>query len=241
MTVAESPVRDWVYELNAGSVSVPDWVDISDHVQDRKPKYSTNTTDTTTAVDAGEKTHLPMSKERGLTLTCLFQEDADTGDTDAGQDAIRNWAAAIGPSGLWQFRMTTPGGATFTVMASANLTLGGGKDEDTAEFELEVTFSGAVAESARPALPAAPTSPAGTNATTSSVISWTNGTGSPDYYEVVVVLAADSTVVVTHAGSTKPMLVSGLTTSTGYKAKVRARNAAGWGPYSALSSTFTPT
>lgn len=41
-------------------------------------------------------------------------------------------------------------------------------------------------------------------------------------------------------GPNSPITVTGLTNNQAYRVKVRARNAAGWGPYSELSAEFTP-
>jgi hypothetical protein len=41
-------------------------------------------------------------------------------------------------------------------------------------------------------------------------------------------------------GAASPLTVDGLTNNQTYFARVRARNAAGWGPWSDLSVPFTP-
>jgi hypothetical protein len=244
MAVTKQLARQYTFEINDGTVSVPDWVEITG-VNTWAHQPSKNDADTTTFEDAGVTTHLPASRGHAYTLGGLVKYDGDTGDRDPGQLAVMAWAQRIGPEGLQQFRITEPGAAgdTYVFLASASVQVGGGGNDDPSAWSVTVNVSGAVEASALPALPVAPTSPTGTTADDSTVVSWTGpASGSPFIeFEVVVVLASGGAEVKRVRSSEEPILVSGLTGGTGYKVRVRARNASGWGPESADSSTITPT
>lgn len=242
MAPTEQLARGWTFELNTGTVSVPDWVEIH-HLDTFGLAGSKVDAETTTGDDDGDASSMVAERGYALTLTGKWQEDEGDGARDAGQEAVEAWAKLKGPDSRKQFRETTPGGSTRTYMATASMSApGGGGKNDAAKWEVQITRSGSATDSTIGAVPAAPTAVAGTTADDSSVVTWTPPAGTNTMYEVAVVTAAAPTVVVsTHICDSSPFLFAGLTGGTGYKFKVRARNAAGWGPYSALSATVTPS
>lgn len=240
MSTTKQLARDFVFELNTGTVGSPVWVTVS-AVNNWSHKPEKNDADTTTFDEAGWKTHLPASRGNSYTVEGLYKEDADTGDRDAAQTAMESWAAGIGPDGLWQFRITSPGGNTWTFIGSATLTNGGGGNDDPAAFSAEVTVSGAVTSSTLAAVPAAPTSADATAANDAITGTWTPPAGTIELYEVVVYEDAGDTVVATVTTSNPAVYVTGLSNATAYYFKVRARTSGGWGPYSSVSDTVTTT
>ena len=87
-----------------------------------------------------------MKAERGdsWTLAGFTLEDVLTGDRDPGQAAVEAFALAIGQDSLKEFQITSPGGNTITFSASAEVTLGGGGNNDAATWQAVVEVSGPV-------------------------------------------------------------------------------------------------
>lgn len=143
MPAVKTLARDWDFHLNTGTVGVPVWTPING-INSHSWSVTKNDADTTTYDDEGWLSHLPASRGRAVTLSGIFMEDPDTGDRDAGQEAAETWAEQIGPEGLKQFRVTSPGGTTIVGLASSSVTLGGGGNDDPSAWECAVTYSGAV-------------------------------------------------------------------------------------------------
>lgn len=246
-TPTEFLARGCTFELDNGTPGSPDWVTIG-NISKWSHSPKANDADTTTFDDAGRMSHMKASRGDEFTFTGLAQEDPDDGTRDAGQLACEAWGRLIGPSSRKPFRVTTPGGNTLEFDATATVTLGGGGNDDPNTWELAIVVSGDVDSSVLPALPNAPTSADATAANDSLTATWTNPTigGTPDAFEIVVYLDADDSEVtsLTVSGASanvKPVTVNGLANATAYYFRVRARNAAGWGPYSADSDTITTT
>lgn len=244
MSITKQLARQYTFEINDGSVDVPDWVEITG-VNTWAHNPSKNNADTTTFEDEGVTTHLPASRGHAYTLGGLVKYDGTTGDRDPGQLAVMAWAGRIGPEGLQQFRITEPGagGDTYTFMASASVQVGGGGNDDPSAWSVTVDVSGGVTASAIVALPVAPTLPVGTTDDTFTLVSWAGpASGSPfTMYEVVVYDMDDAGAELKRVQSTEePIYVGGLTNANDYTVKIRARNTSGWGPLSVASATITP-
>lgn len=243
MTITKQLARQYTFEINDGTVDVPDWVEITG-VNTWAHNPSKNNADTTTFEDEGVTTHLPASRGNSYTLGGLVKYDGDTGERDPGQAAVMAWAERIGPDGLQQFRITEPGdaGASYTFLASASVTVGGGGNDDPSAWSVTVDVSGAITSSALPAVPVAPTLPVGTTADDGTLVSWAGpASGSPFLMYEVVVYDDTAAELFRVQGNTEPIWVGGLTGGEDYTVKVRARNASGWGPLSVASATITPS
>lgn len=143
MPVVKTLARDWDFHINTGTTATPAWVPING-INSHSWSVTKNDADTTTYDDEGWLSHLPASRGRSVTLSGIMMEDPDTGDRDPGQEACETHAEQIGPSGLRQFRVTSPAGTTIVGNASAQVTQGGGGNDDPSAWECVVTFSGAV-------------------------------------------------------------------------------------------------
>jgi len=238
MTVTESLARDCTWDINTGSISVPDWTPILGW-SDWDFSPSSGDADTRTAEDDGWDSSLKAMRGASYTLTGLRQEDPDNGDRDEGQEAVEVLSRAISTASVGQFRLTFPSGTTLIFLATVEAKpAGGGKDSPNA-WNATLKQTGAPTWSDATTVPEAPDTVAGTEDDTFSVITWSDNAGSPDRYEIRVLVSG--AVVTTHA-STAPEIFHfpGLTNGTAYTAQVRARNAGGWGPWSTASSAFTP-
>lgn len=145
MAVTEIPARDFTFEVNTGTVGAPDWVAIGG-LDTWSYSNSDVDTDTTTFDDDGDQSHFVMSRGREYTLTGKAQEDPATGDRDEGQEAVEAWATEKGTDSLKQFRVTSPGGTVYTMMASAKVTGpggGGGGNDDVSSWSATIRRSGA--------------------------------------------------------------------------------------------------
>lgn len=235
MAITKILARDYDFHLNTGTVGSPTWVEING-VNSWSHSPTGNDADTTTFDEDGRMSHLKASRGDSFTLQGLILMDESTGDRDAGQAAVEAWADEIGPDSLKQFRITAPDTSTLVFLASATVTHGGGGNDDPSAWNVDLVTSGAKTNSATTAKPGAPTSVTGTALTDAASVTWTEGTGSPDGYEVTAYDAADDSVVAVINTDTKPVLFSDLTTGDDIYFKVRARNAAGLGQASAAST-----
>lgn len=242
MPIAKLPAHQFRFEINAGTEAVPDWLPIGG-VNTWSPSPTDNTADVTDFdsedADGNAVTeHLPIRRGFAWTLGGLTEMDETTGERDPGQAAVEAMARKTGYGGLAQFRQvhkTT--GAAKTCLASFGGIGGGGGNDDPNAWGVTVTASGAIVDSTLPALPAAPTAPAGTAAAGQSIVTWTLAGGPYIRYEVIVFLAGVEEARV--QSTAKPILVP-LTAGT-RTVKVRAQNAAGWGPESVASANITTT
>lgn len=143
--MAETKVlaRDHTFEINTGTVGSPTWVEIKG-IATYAPASVKNDANTTSYDEDGQQSHLPASRGGTMTLTGFKLEDVDDGSRDPGQEAVEAINEVVGPDGLKQFRVTTPGGTTKTFLASAQVTEGGGGVDDASAWEAVLTRSGAV-------------------------------------------------------------------------------------------------
>lgn len=240
MPVTKILARDYVFELNIGSEQVPDWVEIKG-VTSWSHSPAKGEADTTSFDENGRQSHLPASRGDEFTLNGFVLEDESTGDRDPGQAAVEQWADEIGPSGLKQFRITSPSGFMRSFLASATVTAGGGGNDDASTWEVTIKTSGAITRASAVVAPGAPSSVAGTTDDGFSIITWTDSaTGAPfDRYEVRALVG--SNVVDTIAVTTPEVAYFPLTNGVTYTFQVRARNARGWSDWSTASSAITPS
>jgi hypothetical protein len=145
MTVTEIPARDFTFELNTGTTETPTWVEIGGLISWSNAP-TTVRANTQTWEDGGRQNAYVSSRGDSFTLTGRRQEDPDTGDRDAGQEAAEAWAKEVGVPSQKPFRITTPGGNTITFNATAEATVGGGGEDDASTWQLQITVSGVITE-----------------------------------------------------------------------------------------------
>lgn len=230
--------RDYTWEINAGTVDAPDFVEIGG-LNKWAHKPSAKDAETTKFSDAGRQSHMKASRGDEFTLSGLLgvtEDDLD--ERDPGQLEVESASTDVGRASRHQFRCTRDeDGATRTFMATCTTVIGGGGNDDPDMWEATLTVTGAISDSSAPAVPDVPTSVAGTNATAGTLVSWTDGAGSPTQYEVVVTNSAGDTVLATVRSDATPVWVP--VSSGSRKAKVRSRNAGGWSQFSSLSASIT--
>lgn len=232
--------RGWTFEINTGTTEVPVWTRVKG-INTWSHSPTDNDADSTDFDSAGNPEHQKASHADEYTLVGQYKEDVGDGSRDPGQAAVEALAAQYGPDSIGDFRITSPGGNSTRFDATANVTVGGGGNDDNASWECTWRKSGVAAATSVGSVPAAPTSVTGTGDDTFVIVDWTApASGSPfTMYEVVAY--DESTEVVDVQSDSKPVLVPGLTNGTEYTFKVRAANAEGWGPLSAASAGVTPS
>lgn len=146
MAATEVLARGFDFELNNGTIAVPAWVAVG-HINSWTHQPSAQDADTTTFDDDGRESHMKASRGDTFTLNGLYQEDPVGGARDAGQVAVEAWAKEVGPASRKQFRITSPGGNVRTFEATANVTQGGGGNNDPAAWSAEIKVTGTITAS----------------------------------------------------------------------------------------------
>ena len=149
MPVTEVLARDFQFHLNTGTDAVPVWT-VVEGIDSLAHAPTTNRADTRHFTDGARLKHMVASRGDAFTLTGKYQEDPDTGDRDAGQEACEEWAALSGPDSIKTFRITSPGGTTVSFGASAEVQRFGGGLDDPATWQLAVEVSGEVTTTPAP-------------------------------------------------------------------------------------------
>lgn len=231
----EMLARDYTFEVNDGTIAVPDWVQIGGlNTWSHSP--SSGDADTTKHVDGGRRSHMKASRGDEFTLSGFRSLNDDLSARDPGQLICEAWAASVGRSSRKQFRITEDDSAeTKVFMATAEVTQGGGGNDDPSAWSLKITVTGSIATSTLPAVLAAPTiSPTG--GTGEITVDFTYS-GTPTHFEVVVTDSAGTTVLETVVSTHEPVYCP--VSSGSRKVKGRVKNAGGWSDYSALSTGVT--
>lgn len=141
MALVKYLARDFVFELNTGTVAVPVWTPIGGLVT-WSPTTEKEDVDDTTFDNDGIKAHKVVSRGAGLTLEGFYIVDNVTGARDPGQDALITLAGAIGYDSTKQLRITEPAGKT-VMSVSADVNHGGGDKNANSAFTATLTRSGA--------------------------------------------------------------------------------------------------
>lgn len=234
------PARRWPWYIDTSDTDTPEWTRIGG-LDSWGHTPNASDADTTTFDDDGHETHFKASRGNTYQLTGKLREDPDSGDRDPGQEAIEALGRQIGPESLARFRRESPAGGIIEFWASAEVTIGGGGTNDATSWSATLKVDGAIQQGGDPMpdLPAAPTSVVGTADDEFSIVTWSDGTGDPHAYEVRALVAGTevSRIGVNTEGAA---YYAPLTNGTTYTFQVRARNAAGWGPWSAPSAPVTP-
>lgn len=137
--LARDHAHDW--SINTGSVGSPTWVEIGG-VNKWTPSPKKNSADTTKFSNDGWMSHLPASRTQSITLAGLVQMAEDDETRDPGQEAVEAAGQLMGVDGLSQYKFDGPGGGTYIFTASANVTSGGGGNDDASAWSVELEISG---------------------------------------------------------------------------------------------------
>lgn len=143
MAVTKFLARDLDIEINTGTIGSPVWTAIGG-LNSLTHSPSSTDAETTDFDSDGRAEHMKAERGDAWSLAGYTLEDVSTGDRDAGQAAVETLAQAVGLTSLGQFRITSPGGNTITFLASAEVTLHGGGNNDAAAWAASLTVSGAV-------------------------------------------------------------------------------------------------
>lgn len=129
-------------ELNTGTVALPVWTPIGGLNSLTFDTEKTDVDDTDFDSD-GWAEHKVVQRAKSITAEGFYLEDPDTGDRDAGQEALDALGDAVGYDSTKPFRITTPGGnvIVYEVSARTNAPAGGGLN-DNSGFTAELTVSG---------------------------------------------------------------------------------------------------
>lgn len=100
--------------------------------------------DTTDFESDGVSEHMKAERGESWTLAGFSLEDVLNGDRDPGQLAVEALAQQVGLASLGNFRLTSPGGNVATFAASAEVTKGGGGNNDPASWQAVIRVSGEV-------------------------------------------------------------------------------------------------
>lgn len=237
--IVEFLARDYTWEINTGTISSPNWVEIGG-LNKWAHKPSAKDADTTKFSDAGRQSHMKASRGDEFTITGLLGVDDETLTTrDPGQAAVETLGQAVSRASRGQFKLTRDDdGSTRTFKATATVTVGGGGNDDPDTWEATLTVTGAITEGGAVAVPDVPTSVTPTGGTGTVTVDWTNGAGSPTQYHVVITDNAGTTQLAEVYTTGKPAIVA-VSAGANRKAKVRAHNNGGWSQFSTLSSGVT--
>jgi hypothetical protein len=147
VAVEKVSARDWVVEINTGTVAVPAWTQIGG-INNFVIGRNDEETDTTDFDSGGMEEHHVMQRGKTLGLEGFFKEDPANGDRDAGQEAVEAHAELVGAASLKQYRFTSPGGTGKVAMFSAKIGSVGGGNNDKTSWAVELKRSGAEAAAA---------------------------------------------------------------------------------------------
>lgn len=143
MPVTKVLARSTKAEINTGTDASPIWTEIKG-LNTIGPEPKMSEADTTAFDSNGRDEHLVASRGMSLTLEGFRYEDEATGARDPGQQAVETLGDAVGTASLGQFRLTSPGGRTWTFKASADVTPMGGGNNDASSWSAKLTVSGAI-------------------------------------------------------------------------------------------------
>lgn len=106
------------------------------------PNPTLTTADGTDFQSGGMEEHTPATRGLTITLSGFYLENKATGERDPGQLRCEELSSMVDVDAKAKFRMTSPGGTTYTFNASFNVTIGGGGTTDNTQWSCEVTRDG---------------------------------------------------------------------------------------------------
>lgn len=143
-TVAIVKVRadDFDIAINTGTTETPTWTPIGG-IRSFNMSTTKNDIDTRDFDSGGWLEHIVGSRGKAFSISGAREEDESDGSRDPGQEAVETLGNALGAEALGQFQITSPGGTTFTFLASCDVTEFGGGLDEFATWEVAMTMSGA--------------------------------------------------------------------------------------------------
>mgnify|MGYP001191700210 CR=1 FL=1 len=144
MAITKVLARHWTVEVQTGEDATtgdPIWTRVNG-LTSIGFSSSKNDADTTDFDSEGVQTHLPASRGYELTLEGQMLEDQDTGERDEGQQFLEELSYKIGPDGLGNFRLTSPGGNMREFQGSVNIEGPSGGNDDPTAWNVTVRVSG---------------------------------------------------------------------------------------------------
>lgn len=145
MAVTEVLMQDCTAEINTGTSGSPTWVAIHG-ITGISHAPATSRVDTKNFDSAGRDQHKVVRRGDTFTVSAQRLEDEDTASRDPGQEAVETAAQAVGTAAEKQFRITSPGGATITFDATAQVTRLGGNTDEVATWSAELVVTGSVTD-----------------------------------------------------------------------------------------------
>ncbi len=139
MAVTKVLARDWGKAIYSGG----GYVEING-IRSFTVATTKQDADTSDFESQGWNTHLVAARGTTITLEGLFLEDVSDKSRDPGQLAVEAQAAIVGPTGIAQYKLTTPGGTTWVFNASAEVTGPGGDTNAVADWKVTLTVSGSI-------------------------------------------------------------------------------------------------
>ena len=143
MAVTKFLARDLTIAIQVGGSGGNEFVNVKG-LNTLTHSPSSTDADTTDFDSNGVSEHMKAERGESWTLAGFQLEDVLTGERDPGQEAVEVLAAAVGLDSLGTFRITSPGGNVATFSASAEVTKGGGGNNDAATWQAVIRVSGSV-------------------------------------------------------------------------------------------------
>lgn len=147
MAVEKVNARDWVVEINTGTVALPTWVQVGG-VTSFTIGRDAEEVDTTDFDSNGIEEHQVMQRGKTITLEGFYLEDPASKGRDAGQTAVETHADEVGVASLKQYRFTSPALTRKVALFSAKVGDVGGSNNDKTSWGVELKRSGAEAVAA---------------------------------------------------------------------------------------------
>lgn len=137
------PAKNWKAEVDDGADA---FIEVGG-IESFSFEKSSNRTDVTDNDSNGNEEGYISSRGLGITLEGNFLEDPETGDRDPGQERIEEVGELTGAESTIPFRLTSPGGTTYTfdVTVDSAFATGGGHQDNTG-WTANLTRSGSTAK-----------------------------------------------------------------------------------------------
>ncbi|AZO95281.1 hypothetical protein [Halocella sp. SP3-1] len=135
------PAKDWKFEVDDGT-DTDTFAEVKG-LNTFSIEPSSNRTDVTDFDSNGDEEGYISTRGKAITLEGNYLEDTSTGDRDPGQERIEAVGELTGADSIVSFRITSPGGTTYTfdVTVDSAFATGGGHQDNTA-WTANLTRSG---------------------------------------------------------------------------------------------------
>lgn len=143
MTVTKIPARDWgkPFSINTGTTNSPVWTRIKG-INNLTPSPSKNDADITDFDSEGWAEHFVAGRSMEFSIAGHYLVDPLDGTRDPGQKAVEELGLEVGIDSVGTFRFSPPGEKPIEFEASANVTAGGGGNDDPTAWEASLTVTG---------------------------------------------------------------------------------------------------